>query len=247
LITYLPFDLQNIKPLENINASPNLDTIYLWSGKLVNITHRKGNKPFLILDFQGNQTIKAYLFSLAKYTMANLVLNKTYQLLLAYRKGFWTIDKFALQQETLTTHPFILGKMILRDYLMPKYSKIGVLQSSYFNQIFRRLKPQDYILNLKGLLPQNDLIPEYLDLSKIHSPSSLIEYENTLHSWIALKVFLRTSLDKFINMESKSKPAKSGPLNMNLLKHLSSNLPFELSPTQKTTIWDILQDITVVE
>lgn len=246
IITYLPFDLQNIKPLENTYIQPSSDIVYLWSGKLVNITHRRGGQQFLVLDFQGTQPLKAYLFSIAKYTMVNLVLNKNYQLLLIYRKGFWSIDKFALQQENLINHPFILGKMNTKDYLLPKYSKIGTLQGGYFNQIHKRLKPQDYILNLSGLLPENDIIPESLDLSKIHHPYNLVEYEQALHSWIALKVFLRMSLDKFVSLNSISQYARSGNLNIDFLKHLSSTLPFKLSPTQKTTIWDILQEITVV-
>lgn len=246
IITYLPFDLQNIKPLKNTHTQPNSDTIYLWSGKLVNITHRRGGQQFLVLDFEGTQPLKAYLFSIAKYTMASLILNKKYQLLLIYRKGFWSIDKFALQQENLISHPFILGKMNAKDYTLPKYSKIGPLHSGYFNQIHKRLKHQDYILNLKGLLPENDIIPESLDLSKIHYPHNLMEYEQTLHSWIALKVFLRMSLDKFVSLNSANKCARSGNLNIDFLKHLSSTLPFKLSPTQKTTIWDILQEITVI-
>ena len=247
LITYLPFDLAKIRPLENIYNLPQEGILYLYSGKLTNITHRTGGKHFLILDFEGQFSLRAYMFSVANYTLKALQIGQNYQLLVVFQGGFWNVEKFAIKSNPKESKLFTLGQALEREYLLPKYIKRGELRSSDFQALHRRLGSADYVLNLEGLVPQNSLLPQTISLEGIHKPQSMEKYEQAPHQWISLKVFLRLSLLRYMDRVSSQSVAPSGNLDLKFLQKLTKKLPFELSLTQKTVVWDILQEITVAK
>jgi RecG-like helicase len=246
LITYLPFDLAKIRPLQNTFNLPQEGVLYLYSGKLTNITHRKGGKYFLILDFEGKFSLRCYLFSVAKYTLKALQIGQDYQILVVYRGGFWNLEKFANQNAVKQSKNFVLGQAAEQEYLLPKYTKIGELRNGDFQALHRRLASNDYLLNLTGLVPINSFLPQFINLESIHKPTSIQSYEQTLHQWVSFKVFLRLSLLKYMDRASSQSVSWSGKLDLDFLKRISTKLPFKLSDTQKTVVWDILQEITEI-
>lgn len=247
-ITYIPKSVVKIVPLQHDIVSPEPDTQYLWQGVLTQITHRKNSQRFLILDFQGNRSMKFYLFSVASFTLKALKVGMEYQLLLTYRNGFWNILRFAPRQATQQVSTFILGKANPDDvYFLPKYGKIGNLKNSQFLTLHQKLDPKDYILDLVGLVPENSLIPQILNLHTIHHPPSLAKFLETKQMWLSLQFFLRLTLMKYMDISSQSHKSVAGELSVSFLQHLTRELPFELSISQKKAIWSILQDITFVE
>jgi RecG-like helicase len=245
-ITYLPFDIVKITPLVNIYTTPIQGQTYLTSGRLKLITHRTGKQRFLVLDFEGDFDLRCYLFSVASFTLKALQIGQNYQLLLTYNtSGFWSIEKFAPLKDTLSNQKnFILGQAESRDYLLPKYIKSGEMRNGDFHNLHRKLIPTDYLLNLDGLIPENSILPQILDLSGIHKPTSSENYRQTSQHWTALKVYLRLVLLRYIDEMNQETFALSGKLDLDFLKRLIAKLPFELSNSQKTVIWEILQEVT---
>ena len=246
VITYLPFDLAKIRPLENIYNLPQEGVLYLYSGKLTNITHRTGGKQFLILDFEGEFSLRSYMFSVANYTLKALQIGQNYQLLLVFRGGFWNLEKFAIKSTPKESKLFMLGQALDREYLLPKYIKRGELRNSDLQALHRRLGSGDYMLNLEGLVPPNSFLPQVISLEGIHKPQTPEKYEKNLHQWISLKVFLRLSLLRYMDRVNSQSVAPAGNLDLKFLQKLTKKLPFELSQSQKTVVWDILQEITIV-
>ncbi len=244
-ITYLPYDLTEIKPLENIHDLPEEKITYLWNAKLVNITQKKAQKNYFILDFDGGWQLKCYLFSVSKFTYKLLEIGKEYQLLLKFHSGFWNIEKFSLKKDAINKYNFILGQAELRPYLVAKYLRIETLTGAEIVALHRRLKPIDYVLNLQGLVPKSSILKEILDLGGIHHPKSAKHYQESLSSWTTFRVFLRLCLLKYIELKRVDKPAKIGHLDVDFLRNLTHKLPFELSSSQKQTVWDILREITL--
>jgi len=245
LITYLPYDLQEIIPLKDVfNQKDSQGKEFLWQGKLLNIDFRKGAKRFLVLDFTGDMSLKCYLFSVASYTLKTLEINQFYQLVLNYNNGFWSILRFAKLQEIQSKPYFLLGSAVSKSYYVPKYNKLSYLPGGFFNLLHKRLKTTDYVLNLKDLVPENSIIPLNINLSLIHKPETKELYQQAMSQWLSLKVFLKLNLVKYLESLKTKVEISAGNLDLELLKKLSSKLPFELSKTQKTTIWDILQEIT---
>lgn len=241
LVTYLPLGLNKVVPIEKF--STNLDKVkYLADVVLVNI-ERRPKRRFLILDFEHTHKLRCYFFSVANYTLKNLKIGTKYQVLLSYKNGFWTLEKFAVLAGE-KTNKFILGKAARQEYLDAYYSKSASLNSNYFKAMFKRLERSDFVLNLKGLVPKkSQFIPQIIDLYNVHFPSSCSSYNETVNQWLSLKVFLKISLMSYLDMIKDDKLATRSNLDLDYLKHIVSKVPFELSVSQKKSIWDILQDV----
>jgi len=240
-ITHFPYKLNVVEPLLGY---PKETKTYLWQGKLVKIEFRKSAKRYMVLDFVGTQDIRTYCFNSSPYLLKILKEGGQYQLLLSYKNNLWNLEKVAIFVGNVNSENLILGKAVLKNYLIPKYEKMGFFTSNYFLSLHQKLPVKAYQLDLSGLAPQNQFFPNIIDLSKIHKPVSEAEFSSGLHSWLAFKVFLRLSLIKYIDLSKIQKFGKKSVLNLEFLKSVTSKLPFDLSLTQKQAIWEILQEIT---
>ena len=165
------------------------------------------------------------------------------------KKGdFWTIEKLKIADNKISNSDQNNNesKPISKSKIQAKYSQRGILKSAFWEQIHRQIPPQAYILNLQNLVPINSIIPQSINLLGIHKPQEKQEYYNTLNQWTAYQVFLKMSLIRYLDNQKQSKIARSANLDIDFLKKLSGTLPFELSTSQKQTIWDILQEISEV-
>jgi RecG-like helicase len=238
LITTLPFKLEIVEPISFV---PNEDIIYIANGQLISLETKASHS--VIKVFIQNKILTCFLFQISPYTLKQLVINTNYQWLVGFKKGFWNIIKFAPVSEIQSNLNLVLGKAELKKYIVPKYNKVGILQGGYFEIIFAKLNPKFFVLNLEGLIPPNQIIPQELNLLALHRPTSQADFEKTQKQWLAYNFFLKICLFRFIDGKELSGVGKSTNLDINYLKSLASSLPFELSASQKTAVWDILQEL----
>ncbi len=233
LVTFMPRDLKIIRILENVKIQIYSSDTFAWEGTLLFINKRMGKRPFLVLDWQGeSQSFSTYFFSSVQYLIKSLVIGRQYQILVKYSNGFWSLEKFTTPKKPLIS------------YIQPIYEKRGELQSAFFQAIHNRLQTEDYVLNLVGLVPESELIPQVLDLSSIHHPTSRENYDKMIQTWIMFTVFLRMMVIRSTQDTTKTGFARSGLLDEEFACQLQRYLPFSLSSSQQTVINDILRDIT---
>ena len=101
------------------------------------------------------------------------------------------------------------------------------------------------MINITGLVPKNTIIPQIINLSNIHKPATRQQHFDAFNQWVAFKVFLKIALIQYLEQNKQQKMAKTAILDKLFLQRLTSNLPFELSSSQKNTIWDILKEIMI--
>jgi len=257
-VTCFPNSVQKILPFSSFKPQflPNPQDRFLHTAVLHQIERRSGRRPFFILHFldpQTRQMVRAYLFTIASYTAKQLIIGSTYQVLLAFRNNFLNVEKYALYQQNDQSgynqnhnqNYFLLGKINPNSSaILPVYSQVGFLNSNYFLSLHKRLKPEDYLLDLRGLVEKGqDFFPEILDTAGIHRPKNLQDFEKNLRYWISFKVYLRLQLMNYLNAQSKLHLAKTGTFLLSDLVKMVNSLPFTLSPSQKTTTWDLIQQV----
>ena len=160
--------------------------------------------------------------------------------------GFLNIQKWS-HFKGFSTNPFFkLGSAQMQNWLLPVYLKSGVLTTSKFNLIHQKLNFSEYNLDLTSLAPANNFFPLKFSLEQIHQPSSLENYNKSKQNWIAFQLFLKMSTYKQIKENNQILLAKSADISLENLKLMSSSIPFNLTQSQKTTIWDILNQIGTV-
>jgi RecG-like helicase len=246
LITFLPMDFISILPFEELGNSPQPRTKYLLQAKLVNVERRQGSfKPYFYLTLQSDyQRIQAYYFASSSWTMKTLEIGKDFQFLLVHSNGFWQVEKMVLDRGFVSDN-FALGSATMAQHLLCRYHKRGIFMSQFFEQIHSQLSPHHYLLNLEGLVPDNNLIPKDLNLNLIHHPQSGSEYQKGIKDWVAFKVFLKISLVQYLESEKEQKMARAGSLDKKFLDSMIVKLPFELSESQFSTTNEILNEIMV--
>ena len=265
LLIFLPYSLESLEPIENyfgknyistFDETDNLETKtkYLCQANLTTFTNNQSKigQSYFFLTFQsGNRTINTYYFASSPYAAKNLIIGNRFQIILTNNNNLWSIEKIVeskvtantISSQKLENKPFKLGQAEIKKYILPKYSKTGFLTSAFFTQIFNQIPRQFFLLNLAGLLPDNPIIKNEIDFWNIHHPESVTIYHQTIQQWIGLKVFLKLALIRYIEKNKEKKYAKASNLNIDFLKNLSSNLPFELSLSQKNAIWSILNEV----
>lgn len=241
LITYFPINLAEIKPLDNGPFSSKIK--YIANLKLINFQLKKSNRPFFLLEFEsGFNNLTCYYFTTAKYVFNQLQIGQNYQVILSYKSPFWNVDRLAVLQD-FVSDKFILGKAELKPWLLPVYQRILGFTSNKFITLHQRLDTSDYQLNLTGLIPENKLIPNSLSLAGIHRPQSIHHFLETKKQYLIFRVFLQEISFRFIDQNQQQKLALAGTLEPDFLKNLTELIPYDLTNSQKTTIWDILQDL----
>lgn len=238
-ITYFPTNLNSLKVFNPTQIDPKIK--YIANVKLLNFELRKSSKPFFLFEFSSEfGNFKAYFFTTAKYIFSQLTINQSYQVILSYKAPFWNVERLAILQP-LTVDKFILGKAKIQDWLLPNYPRINGFTSNRFIQLHQKLNPANYDLDLSGLIPNNDLIPQKLSLYQVHHPSSNTEFLEAKKQYLIFKVFLQELTFRYIYTNQKQKLAFAGSLETDFLKQLSTLIPYQLTQSQKTTTWEILQ------
>ncbi len=246
VLTFFPLGVEKILPLQNPFQNESERSKFLWEGVLEEVEQKYGKNNFLILGFRGETfNLRAYFFSKAKFVLKTLKTGQKYQVLLKKSKNFWVVEKLAILNPDYSRidFPMILGRAKIKPYLQAYYSKKGILHPPYFKTIFSKLNREDFILNLEGLVPESGLIPKAIDLYEIHYPSSYENYKRVLDEWTSFKVFLRLSLMKVLDVQKDTRLARKSQLDLDFLKKTSSNLPFDLSLSQKQAVWEVLQEV----
>lgn len=247
LIILFPYKLDTVKPLKQRSHLDPAQTLYITNSVLIDATKPPGKKFIILKMLINGIEVNINLFAVSKFTLATLKKGTEYQLLLTMSNGFYNIESFAQLSSYVNTTYFILGKAPLDQYLVPRYSKQGILSSKFFENLHSKLIPSDYILDLKGLIPSDSIIPLTIDLAKIHHPSSLADFHKTQTDYLMLRVFLKLSLLKYVSEQNQNHQAIAPILDIEYLKSITSSLPYQLTPSQKQTIWEIIQDITTID
>jgi ATP-dependent DNA helicase RecG len=242
LITYLPFRLEEIEPFTSSqNADHNKK--YLLNGFIASSEIVFKSRKYFRINISGDYDISVLFFSYAPYLITLLNSPNEFQFLLQFQNGFWVIDKL-IEKKPNPSKDFILGRAEMRKYLVPRYLKNRDLTNTLLKNIHTRLHDSDYLLSLENLVPPNKIIPNIINLKAIHKPTSYQDYTAAIQQYTSLKVFLRLALINYINQINKTKTGKLSKLDASYLKKISAILPYQLSPTQKTTTWELLQKIS---
>ncbi len=247
LVTSIPIGYYNIIPLSKFKRDC-YKTRYIVNADLLDIAFRRGSRSYYILKFRSKEDesiTNAYLFATSAFISKVLKVGKEYQFLLDYRNNFWNIEKFALLKGYLTDN-FIIGSAKISKHIDTYYSQQKSLSSQYLKSIFRRLKYEDFILNLKGLVPSNHKsLQDVINLHNIHFPISTTAYNSTLQDYNKFRLFLHLMVVK--QADSYLKDEKALPIDFDgvYLKEVVDNLPFVLSDTQYKTVENILNEMKI--
>ncbi len=251
VLTYFPYSIEQVQSLEasfEFGSDQNETQKLNWQAELTKIEKKQGaNKSYYLLEFQkDNRRINCFYFANAVFVTKLLQLNQMYDLRLSQKKNYFTIEKLKLLKPDEIIDNITKDKTedkTAKTKIQVKYSQNGILKSLFFEQIHRQIPNQFYLLNFEGLIPNNNLIPQIIDLKKLHKPSNQSDFWNTKKQWTSFQVFLKISLMRYLSLSEKQKLARGSQLDLDFLKTFTNNLPFELSTSQKTTIWDILQQV----
>lgn len=244
LITFLPMDFVSILPFEEFGDISQPRTRYLLDATIISVDSRKGAfKPYFYLNLQvRNRRIQAFYFASSAWTLKSLDVGKEFQVLIIRSNDFWNIDKIVLKKNYYTDN-FALGSARIKPYLLCRYHKRGIFLTQFFEQIHSQLSPHHYLLNLEGLVPDNNLISKVLNLNFVHHPENQAEYRQGMQSWVALKLFLKISLVQYLESEKEQKLARAGVLDSYFLDSMIAKLPFKLSDSQFNTTNEVLAEI----
>lgn len=132
------------------------------------------------------------------------------------------------------------------DRLLPVYRSIKGLKSQVVRKILHELRP--LMTMLPETLPtsvihENRLISISEALLGMHFPKTLEDIEKARHRLAFEELFellLASQLNKQENAKLESWPI---PFEQSVVKRFINDLPFELTPAQKVSTWDILQDL----
>ncbi len=242
-LIYLPVDLEIIIPF-GASQESSYKTKFLLEAILVDFRLQKKNRPFFILSFQtsSNKIIEVYWFNVAKWVYSFLQKNQKYQVILASSGPFLSLDKISKKSTKVSVSEFFsLGAAELKEYLLPKYPKLGSLKTDFIRSIHAKIPNNSYLFNLTGLVPENEYLPKKIDLLKIHKPTSVVSFWQKKRQWAAFQLFLKMSLSKYLDYKSTNQVSFSSGLDKNFLIKISESLEYNLSNSQKIAIWNSLQ------
>ncbi len=249
LITNLPFGVEVILPFgysEGQYISQNLEISFFLTAQLIQFENKKNNfKNYLLFQVKtkDGQMMNIFYFGQVSYVIKDLVVGQIYQFLLK-KKGddgkLWSSSKFVILNQHSSSNEFILGKAVDKVYFVPKYSKMGILQSPFFRQVHTQLQDSQYLIPLQDLVPSNSLVPMTIDLKMIHKPQSIDEFKLGLEIWQCFMAFLRLNLIKFLEQQQESKLVNKSEIDLIFLKKMVEELEYELSDSQKKATWEIL-------
>ena len=131
------------------------------------------------------------------------------------------------------------------DVFYPKMS--SKIDTAFLRRVHSRLKPNHYKIDLNGLAPTSLLNSDTLDLYPLHHPNNPNQFYKSLNQYRVLQVFLKTALQKYIVFSNtQNTKAIAPPFDLEWLQNATKKLPVVLTQSQKSAIWEILQEVTVV-
>lgn len=130
--------------------------------------------------------------------------------------------------------------------IIPTYASVGGLSTKILRRIFTKLIPS--LEPIPDPLPEN-IIDDYNLISidqairELHLPTTLTQLEQAKHRLAfdeLLDVQLQVQTNKLFLSSTYALPI---PQNIELVKSILSQLPYQLTARQKRALWDILQDL----
>jgi hypothetical protein len=236
-ITYMPFRLEVISP--NLYNKADL---YHLEGKITNIIDKGKFLNCNIMTRTGE--VNFFDFGKKLNYLRGFDINTTYQITLTKSNDYYNLVEIEKKSNS-TSKEFILGSLESKDYFRPVYTLLThQLRSKQLNKIHSYLKPSNYLLNIEGLMPANELVPQILDLRPIHKPHSLEEFNSTMREWTNFQTWLNlVFLDALETIEPNFDTLIT-PKYVGLLEEFKSATGITLSDSQEKTITNILKQIT---
>jgi RecG-like helicase len=244
ILTYFPYTLTRIEPLleTNLVNDEAMSIEYLHQDMLRKFQLRSGSRPYWVLEWANG--IQMYYFNSAKYTHNLFEIGKTYQMLVSKQNTFYTVQKIQLAQQYTISERFVLGKASTHtSYLLPKYNKKGLVDTNLCHRIHNRLERNDYLINLKGMVPHSIDIPEVFDAWTIHHPPDIQSFSQSLRQWKKFQVFLYIATFKTWTRQ-KQTTALPSFFDEVWLQQQISTLPYQLSNSQQNAIANILNGLS---
>ena len=130
--------------------------------------------------------------------------------------------------------------------IIPIYSRSGAVGEKRLRNAMRESLPA--ALRLVDRLPEHirkaeQFLPLSDALQMIHFPETMEELDQAVARLKFDELFLHQLLFADVRKEQKTQVAHQIPVNEVLLKEFVAKLPFELTPAQKISAWDIVQDL----
>lgn len=252
LLAILPRRLDHILPWTS-NLSPNLKYSHIFEIK--SVTPRKSSRglPYMLLQISDGELIfQGFMFSRASFIINKLRPGLKCEMVVSIfgvNQGIFTknlsIHKVKFESQNSSFND--LDKSNAKDNLDIFYPKISTkIDTTFLRRVHARLSPSDYKIDLSDLAPKSLLGTQTLDLYDLHHPNSYENYQNALNQYQVVQVFLKTALQKYIVFASTQNTVAVNPaLDLAWLQDATKNLPVTLTQSQKSAIWEILQDVTL--
>lgn len=247
-------DVLALSPLRIDEIQPMSDSLipgvkYQNQFTVVAVSHRKSQRglPYVVLNVSdGLNAYQAFLFSRAKFILVKLRAGETVTAVF----GLYG-NSAANWNKSLIIHKLSFGGVsstpITGQRVEVFYPKQSLrVDTTFLRRIHSRIKIEDYVVELQPITTWELLDSHQLNLYPMHHPDNFQELQSTQQQFLTLRVYLKTTLQKYItHLHTDHKLAESPPLDLNWLKWAVSKLPVTLTASQKGAIWEVLQDVTV--
>jgi RecG-like helicase len=240
LITYLPTKFSSIVKLsEFLNYQQRQDKIeYSALVTVVDYSIMGGGRGVKIsLDTEELGRIICYTFLPVRFIIGKLQIQSKQFCILKKSGDFWNLESFV-------TTDLLEGR---ETKLVTQYAKISGLTSVFFRGVFKRLKPEEWYLNLVGLVPSSLSIPELLSLRGVHLPNSSNEYTTSLQQYQLFKAFLDLCTTRWFNESQKQLRGPASHIDKKIINKVIQAHPYQLSPTQDYLVHYYLQKLASVD
>ncbi|GAB4144312.1 MAG: hypothetical protein OHK0017_02700 [Patescibacteria group bacterium] len=243
IILWAPTQLKEVIPFTN-TLVPGLK--YQAVFKLDSFVNRRSQRglSYTLLKLSSEAGVfQGFCFSRAKF-IQGIIRTSSY-----LKCEFSTVSNFSEWNKGIVVHKLSSAKNTDEqidskiELIYPKFN--SKIDSKFLRAVHARIKPEEYVFNLNGLVKTEILNPNF-DLYKLHHPNNQNELEQSNKELIKLKVYLNTALQKYISiLNTQHKQALSPTLDLKWMQSSVKKLPFELTKSQKGAIWEILKDVTV--
>jgi len=248
LISIVPRKIDEILPW-NENLIPNKK--YSQRFEISSLIHKKSTKglPYILLQLKyDHKFYQGFLFSRANFIVNKLRVGQKCDMVVTLfggGDGIWTKNLIVQKIKFIDVESQVFNSAQSNlDIFYPKIS--SKIDTNFLRRVFSRLKPQDYVIDLNELSPFELFKSDKLDIYKLHHPESFDQFFNCQANLQILKVFLKTALQKYVVFETtKSNLALAPSLDLQWMQESVIKLPVVLTQSQKSAIWEILQDISI--
>jgi RecG-like helicase len=243
VLTYFPYKIHTILPFSPSHIKED-GTLMIAEGVVENFQMVYKKRPYITLTLRTNMgDISCYCFQYAPYMQTLFKKKPTIQTLLQRKNGFLSVVRFTEKKQDLR-ETFSLGYIDpFKTYLEPRYGKKGVLTHTLIASVHNKLPRAAYTISLQDLAPENAVFPLDIDLAAIHHPTTIIEYNKVHKDYIKMRVFLRIAREMYAQQNYEKKLGIASTIHVDFLKNIANLLPYTLSVSQKTTIWDMVQSL----